>query len=72
MNKISLSEPYILGNEKKYLNECIRSNWLSGSGNFVNLFEKNIAKYTGAKYSVGFINGTSSLHIALKVIGCKK
>ena len=31
---------------KKYLNECIRSNWLSGSGNFVNLFEKNIAKYT--------------------------
>ena len=71
MKTIPLCEPYLKGNEGKFLQQCIKTNWLSESGKFVSLFEKKIAKFTKSKYSVGFINGTSALHLALKVIGCK-
>ncbi len=72
MNKIALSEPFIDGNEMDYLRNCINTNWLSGSGKFVNRFENKIAKFIGAKYSTGFVNGTSALHIALKIAGCEQ
>ena len=39
---ISLHEPTLMGNEKKYLNECISSNWISTSGKFINLLKKNM------------------------------
>ncbi len=62
---IPLHEPRFLGNEKKYLNECIDSTFVSSTGKFVDSFEKKIAKYTGAKYSIATSNGTSALHISL-------
>ncbi|MDA8933112.1 LegC family aminotransferase [Candidatus Pelagibacter ubique] len=62
---IPLHEPKFLGNEKKYLNECIDSSYVSSVGKFVDEFEKKIAKYTGAKYAVATTNGTSALHISL-------
>ena len=71
MKRLSLSEPYLKGREIKYLEQCIKTKWLSGSGKYVNLFEKKIANYTSAKFSVGLINGTSALHLALKILGCK-
>ncbi len=71
MKTIPLCEPYLKGNEGKFLQQCINTNWLSESGKYVSLFEKKIAKFTKSKYSVGLINGTSALHLALKVIGCK-
>ena len=72
MKKIQLCEPYLKGNEIKYLNSCVKTNWLSGSGKFVNQFEDKIKKFTASKYSVANVNGTSALHLALKVIGCNK
>jgi len=60
-----LHEPRFLGNEKKYLNECIDSTFVSSVGKFVDEFENKIASYTGAKYAVATSNGTSALHISL-------
>jgi len=62
---IPLHEPRFIGNEKKYLNECIDSTFVSSVGKFVDEFEGKIASYTGAKYAVATGNGTSALHIAL-------
>ena len=62
---IPLHEPKFLGNEKKYLNECIDSTFVSSVGKFVDEFEEKIANYTGAKYAIATSNGTSALHISL-------
>jgi perosamine synthetase len=66
---IPLHEPRFIGNEKKYLNECIDSTVVSSVGKFVDRFEEEIAKYTGAKYAVATSNGTSALHISLLISG---
>lgn len=62
---LPLQEPRFVGNEKKYLNECIDSTFVSSVGKFVDKFEEEIAKYTGSKYAVATMNGTSALHISL-------
>jgi aminotransferase in exopolysaccharide biosynthesis len=69
---IPLHEPKFFGNEKKYLNECIDSTFVSSVGKFVDLFEDKIAKYTGAKYAVATVNGTAALHISLELAGVKR
>jgi perosamine synthetase len=68
---IPLHDPRFIGNEKQYLNECIDSNFVSSVGEFVSRFEKMCAAYTGAKYAVATINGTSALHISLLLSGVK-
>lgn len=62
---IPLHEPRFRGNEKKYLNDCIDSTFVSSVGKYVNLFEEKIAEFTGAKYAVAAVNGTAALHMAL-------
>ena len=62
---IPLHEPRFIGNEKKYLNECIDSTFVSSVGKFVDEFEEKIASYTGTKYAIATSNGTSALHISL-------
>jgi len=62
---IPLHEPRFVGNEKKYLNECIDSTFVSSVGRFVDEFEEKIASYTSAKYAIATSNGTSALHISL-------
>jgi perosamine synthetase len=62
---IPLHEPRFVGNEKKYLNECIDSTFVSSVGKFVDEFEEKIADYTGAKYAIATSNGTSALHITM-------
>lgn len=66
---LPLHEPVFFGNEKKYLNECIDSTFVSSVGKFVDQFEQMVAKFTGAKYAVATVNGTAALHIALKLVG---
>lgn len=61
----NLHEPSFFGNETKYLNECIKSSYVSSVGNYVNKFEKKISDYTKSKYSLSVINGTSALHLIL-------
>ena len=66
---VGLHEPTFDGNEWKYLKECLDSSYVSSVGKFVDQFEENLAEYTGAKYAISVVNGTSALHIALKLAG---
>lgn len=62
---IPLHEPRFLGNEKKYLADCIDSTFVSSVGPYVTEFEKKIAEYTGSRFAVATVNGTAALHLAL-------
>lgn len=62
---IPLHEPRFRGNEKKYLNDCIDSTYVSSVGKYVNQFEEKVAELTGVEYAVAAVNGTAALHIAL-------
>lgn len=71
-NFIPLHEPKFIGNEKKYVLDCIDSTFVSSVGKYVDEFEKLLAEYTGAKYAVACVNGTAALHMALIVAGVKQ
>lgn len=71
-NFISLHEPKFIGNEKKYLNECINSTFVSSVGKFVDKFEKKMANYLDSKYVIATSNGTAALHISLILADVKK
>lgn len=64
---ISLHEPRFLGNEKKYLNTCIDSTFVSSVGEFVDRFEQEFARTVGVKYAIATVNGTAALHVCLKL-----
>lgn len=67
-----LAAPVFAGNEKAYLTECIDTSFVSSVGKFVDRFEEEIAKYTGAKHAVVCVNGTNALHMSLLLAGVKK
>ena len=71
-NPIPLHRPIFEGNEKNFLSECIDTNFVSSVGKRVDEFEEKIASFTGSKYAVATVNGTSALHIALKLLGVKE
>ncbi|MGI8656290.1 MAG: DegT/DnrJ/EryC1/StrS family aminotransferase [Pyrinomonadaceae bacterium] len=66
---IPVAEPVLAGNEKKYVNECLESGWISGSGNYVEAFEKSFADFCGVRHAVSIVNGTAALHVALLALG---
>jgi len=66
---IPLHEPRFSGNEKKYILDAIDSTFVSSVGEYVNRFEDMICKITGAGFAVAAVNGTSGLHVALKLAG---
>lgn len=70
--KIPLYIPRLGGNEKKYVNECLDSTWISSKGKFIKEFEDKFADYTGVKYATSVTNGTTALHLALETLGITK
>jgi perosamine synthetase len=68
---IPLHAPVFIGNEKKYLNDCIDTTFVSYVGQYVTRFEEMICQYTGAKYAVAIVNGTCALQVALQIAGVK-
>jgi dTDP-4-amino-4,6-dideoxygalactose transaminase len=66
---IPLAEPCLRGNERAYLDECLRSNYVSSVGPFVERFEHEFAAYVGSAYAVACSSGTAALHVALRVLG---
>ena len=66
---IPLHVPVFGKNAAGYVNECITTGWVSSAGKYVDRFEEDLAKFTGAKRAVAVSNGTSALHIALKLCG---
>jgi Predicted pyridoxal phosphate-dependent enzyme apparently involved in regulation of cell wall biogenesis len=69
---VPLHAPVFIGNEKKYVLEAIDSTFVSSVGKFVNIIEERIAQIAGSKYAVATVNGTSALHIALKIAGVQE
>lgn len=69
---IPLHAPFFKGNEWKYVKDCIDTGWVSSVGDYVNKFEEEICKFTGAKYAIATVNGTSALHIALILSGVEE
>lgn len=69
---IPLSVPKFIGNEKKYLNECIDTTFVSSVGKFVDRFEEEMARYTGAKKAVVCVSGTNALHMSLLLVGVER
>lgn len=60
------------GNEKKYLEECIDTTFVSSVGAFVTRFEDMVAEFTGAKRAVVCVSGTNALHMALMMVGVER
>ena len=69
---VPLSVPKFIGNEKKYLEECIDTTFVSSVGQFVDRFEKDMAAYTGAKRAVVCVSGTNALHMAMMLAGVER
>jgi len=69
---LPLHEPRFIGNEKKYLNECIDSTFVSSVGKFVDEFEVEFAQKVGSKYAIATVNGTAALHVSLILAGVQK
>lgn len=66
---IPLHRPIFEGNERRYLVDCIDSNFVSSVGQQVIEFERAVADFTGNKYAIATVNGTAALHAALECLG---
>lgn len=69
---VMLHAPTFVGNEKKYLNECIDTTFVSSVGQFVDRFERDMEAFTGAKKAVVCVSGTNALHMAMMLVGVKR
>lgn len=69
---IGLHEPCFFGSEWQYVKECLDTGWVSSVGKYVDKFEDMLAEFTGVKRAVAVVNGTSALHIALKLAGVEE
>jgi len=67
--KYPVYQPSLTGNEKKYVNECLDSTWISSKGKFLGEFEDKFAKFIGVDYATSVCNGTVAVHLALLALG---
>jgi perosamine synthetase len=67
--RIPLSAPVLGASELRYLEECVRTNWVSYAGPFVTRFENELARAVGSSHGVAVASGTAALHLALVVAG---
>jgi perosamine synthetase len=67
--KIPVYQPSLTGNEKKYVNDCLDSTWISSKGKYIPLFEEQFAKYINVKHAATVSNGTVAIHLALIALG---
>ncbi len=72
MYRIPVYQPSLIGNEKKYVLDCIETSWISSKGKYVAEFEKKFCEFTNIKYSSSVSNGTVALHLALVALGIGK
>lgn len=69
---ISVAVPVFSGNEKKYVNDCIDTTWISSNGKYIGKFETEFAEFLGCKEAIACCNGTVTLHLALLALGIKE
>ncbi|MGH9321281.1 MAG: DegT/DnrJ/EryC1/StrS family aminotransferase [Vicinamibacteria bacterium] len=66
---IPVCEPTLGGNELKYVQDAIETNWISSAGSYIKRFEAGFAEACDATYGVACANGTVALHLALATLG---
>ena len=69
---VPVNRPLIFANEKKFVNQALKTNWISSEGPFVKKFENKFSKFNKKKYGIAVSNGTAALEIALKALRLKK
>jgi perosamine synthetase len=69
MTRIPVYRPSLLGNEKKYVDECMDSTWISSRGKFVGQFEEKFSEFVNVNHAATVCNGTVALHLALLALG---
>lgn len=67
--RVPVYRPQLGGNEKKYVNDCLDTEWISSKGKYINLFEDKFCEFIGVKYATAVSNGTTALHLALEALG---
>ena len=67
-----LAVPVFAGNEKKYMEECIDTTFVSSVGKFVDRFENDMAAYAGCKKAVVCVSGTNALHMSMMLVGVER
>lgn len=65
MKRISVAQPKLAGNERKYVLDCLDTNWISSAGKYIAAFEESFAAFCGVKHAIATNNGTTALHLAL-------
>ncbi len=68
---IPVSEPDIGEKEIEYVDDAVRSGWVSSHGKYIDEFEKNFSDFIGTKYGLTVSNGTTALHLALSALGIR-
>lgn len=66
---IPVCEPTLGGNEKKYVLDCLETNWISSAGKYIPAFEEQFAAECNCRYGIACANGTVALHLALAALG---
>lgn len=69
---VPVNRPVFLGNEKKYLIDCIDTGWISSAGKYIEEFENKMAEYVGMKYGVAVSSGTAALETAVAALDIPK
>jgi perosamine synthetase len=64
-----VAAPHLSGREAAYVNECLRTNWISSQGQFISRFEDGFASAVHRKHALATCNGTVALHLALLGLG---
>jgi perosamine synthetase len=67
--RIPVYQPWLCGNEERYVLDCLRSGWISSKGRYIGAFEERFAEYVGVRHAIGVCNGTVALHVALAALG---
>lgn len=65
---IHIASPDLSGNEKRYVNECLDSTWISSAGHFIGDFERAFADLCGSRHAVATNNGTTAIHLILAAL----
>ena len=67
--KIPVANTFLIGSEKKYVDDCLETGWISSAGKYIELFEAAFAEFCGVRHAVACCNGTVALHLALVALG---
>ncbi|MFH1133567.1 MAG: DegT/DnrJ/EryC1/StrS family aminotransferase [Nanoarchaeota archaeon] len=66
---IPVCEPSLIGNELEYVTDCVKTNWISSNGAYIERFEEQFSRFCNVKHGVSCCNGTAAIYLALAAAG---